>query len=136
MRRTWTPRSASRDDIFPRLRAQMPELTLALVGDRPPPELLLCAGERVAVPGRAQDLGSYLDAAAVVIVPLRIGGGMRVKVVETLAAGKALVASRLAVAGLDVRDREHVILAETDEEFTQAARWLLEHPDERARAGR
>jgi glycosyltransferase involved in cell wall biosynthesis len=57
---------------------------------------------------------------------------MRVKVIETLAAGKALIASRLAIAGLDLRDGEHALLAESDEEFARAALWLLGHPEERA----
>jgi glycosyltransferase involved in cell wall biosynthesis len=123
-------------DIFPQVRCVLPDTELWLVGDRPPAEVQALAGGGVVVAGRVDDIGSCLDAAAAIIVPLRLGGGMRVKVMETLAAGKALIASRLAVAGLDVADGRQVLLAESDEEFAQAARWLLEHPDERAALGR
>ena len=123
-------------DIFPRISGENAEAGLWLVGDRPPPELEQLASDCICVPGRVGDLTPYLDAAVAVIVPLRIGGGMRVKVLETLVAGKALIASRLAVVGLDLVDGEHALLAETDDEFARAALWLLANPAQRAALGR
>jgi glycosyltransferase involved in cell wall biosynthesis len=73
----------------------------------------------------------YLDRAAVVVVPLRMGGGMRVKVLEALAAGKAVVASRLAVEGLDVVDGKQILLAETDKQFIDAIVQLLYYTERR-----
>ena len=70
-------------------------------------------------------LDPYLDRASVFVAPIRLGGGMRVKALEALAAGKAVVASRLAAEGLDVRDGDQLVLAETDEEFVRAVSLLL-----------
>jgi len=64
-------------------------------------------------------------------VPLRLGGGMHVKVLEALAAGKALVATPLAIEGLDLADGEHVLLAETDQQFCDAIVQLLTYPERR-----
>ena len=117
--------------IFPRVRAQFPKLVLYVVGDGPPGWVHEMAGENVFVTGRVPDTSSYLDRAAVLAVPLRLGGGMRVKVLEALAAGKAMVASPLAVEGLDVTDGEQVVLAETDQEFCDAIGGLLRDPERR-----
>lgn len=123
--------------MFPMLQQQFPDLTLYLVGANPPPQLQGLANERVVVTGYVPDVTPYLDHAAVVVVPLRRGGGMRVKVAEALAAGKAVVASPLAAAGLSVRDGEQLVLAETDEQFVAAAARLLAEPEQRtALAGR
>jgi glycosyltransferase involved in cell wall biosynthesis len=110
------------DGIFPRLRERHPELVLYLVGENPPPGL---TGDGVVVTGRVPDVTPYLDAAAVVAAPLGSGGGMRVKVLEALAAGKALVASSLAIEGLDLVSGEQVLVAESDAEFADAISALL-----------
>ena len=92
-------------------------------------------GEGVRVTGEVPDVRPYVDAASIVVAPLRMGGGMRVKVLEALAAGKALIATPRAVEGLHVTDREQVILVESDEDFRCAADWLLRNPAERASLG-
>lgn len=119
-------------DILPLVRATRPEATLTIVGDHVSSEIRRLAGTAVVVTGRVPDVEPYLDRAAVVVVPLRLGGGMRVKVLEALAAGKAVVASPLAVEGLDVSDGEQVRLATTDQEFCQAIVRLLDDPAARA----
>lgn len=111
--------------IFPRVRALRPDATLTLVGTRPPPELRAAARSGVTVTGAVPDVAPYLDRTAVVALPIRLGGGMRVKLLEALAAGKAVVASRLAAEGLALTDGIHVLFAETDDEFTDAIVRLL-----------
>jgi glycosyltransferase involved in cell wall biosynthesis len=118
-------------DIWPRMRAQRPDLKLYLVGDQAPPALAQLSDANVIVTGRVDDVTPYLDRASLVVAPLRSGGGMRVKVLNTLAAGKALVATSLAMAGLDVTDGQQVVLAETDEQFAAAITRLLDRADER-----
>lgn len=123
--------------ILPLVRARHPAAVLDLVGADPPADVRHQASLHVAVTGTVPDVAPYLDRAAVVVVPVRFGGGIRVKVIETLAAGKALVASRLAVEGLDVVDGEHVLLAETDEEFAgQISRLLRDRGARTALAAR
>lgn len=117
--------------IFPRVRSSYPESTLYIVGDQPPPEIQQMAYEGVIVTGRVPEVKPYLDRAAVVVVPLRLGGGMRVKVLEALAAGKAVVASPLAVEGLDLVSGEQIVLAEDDQQFCDAIIDLLGDPERR-----
>jgi polysaccharide biosynthesis protein PslH len=69
-------------------------------------------------------------------VPVRLGGGMRVKTQEAFAAGKAVVSSARGLAGLAVRDGEHVVVAETDEEFAARTAELLADPARREALGR
>jgi glycosyltransferase involved in cell wall biosynthesis len=124
-------------EILPRVQAQVPDIRLYLVGDQAPQMLEELASSNIVVTGRVSDVLPYLDQATMVVVPLHTGGGMRVKVMNALAAGKALVASRLAVEGLDVADGQQVILAETDEQFSGAIlRWLGDPLERRALAER
>jgi len=117
--------------IFPRVQAHIPGLSLHIVGDQPTAQIRELANETIVVTGRVPDVTPYLDRAAVVVVPLRMGGGMRVKVLEALAAGKAVVASRLAVEGLDVEDGQQILLAESDEQFIDAIVQLLYYTERR-----
>ena len=75
----------------------------------------------------------FLDRATVVVAPLRLGGGIRVKILDALAAGKAVVASTLAVEGLDIVAGEHCLVADTDDEIVAAISALLGDAALRAR---
>jgi glycosyltransferase involved in cell wall biosynthesis len=118
-------------DIFPRVAARAPAASLKLVGSHAPPNMRAFEGNRVTMPCEVPDVRPYLDAATVFAAPIRHGGGMRVKILEALAYGKAIVATPLALEGLDVRDGEQVLIAETDEEFADAIVGLLENVDRR-----
>ena len=120
------------DEIFPRVVARFPGARLYIVGSDPPAALLRRASDNVMVTGYVQDVTPYLDRAALVVVPLSLGGGMRVKVLEALAFGKAVVATRLATEGLALTNGEHVALAETDAEFETAITELLLSSQQRA----
>ena len=77
----------------------------------------------------------FLDRAAVVMAPMFTGGGMRVKVLEALAAGKAVVATPLALEGLTVEDGDQLRIGRSDGELAQAAVELLRDPDRRRALG-
>ncbi|HZT09029.1 MAG TPA: glycosyltransferase family 4 protein [Chloroflexota bacterium] len=113
-------------DIFPTVRDRVPDAHLDLVGADPPANVVALANASVTVTGRVPSVTPFLDAASVVVAPIRRGGGMRVKVLEALACGKPLVASPIALEGLaDMRDGKEVLLAETDEQFADAITRLL-----------
>jgi glycosyltransferase involved in cell wall biosynthesis len=122
--------------IFPPLRAEHPDLVLQLVGSKPTKAMTAHAEGGVVVTGEVPSVGPYLDAAAIVVAPLRLGGGMRVKVLETLAAGKALVASPRALEGLEVEPGREVLQAESDDEFRAAISELLADEEQRVALGR
>ena len=90
------------------------------------------ATDGVTVTGFVPTVTPFLDRAAVVAVPLRLGGGMRLKTAEALAAGKAVVASRRAVDGLAVEHGRELLIAETDAEFCEAISSLLGDRAQRA----
>ena len=117
--------------ILPGVRARYPKILLYIVGDQPPREIRSLANKNIIVTGRVPDVTPYLDKAAVVVVPLRLGGGMRVKVLEALAAGKPIVASPLAVEGLQVANGKQVLLADNDDQFSVAIIELLHAPEQR-----
>jgi glycosyltransferase involved in cell wall biosynthesis len=121
--------------IFPRVLERAPGARLALVGHEPGDEVRALAGGLVSVHASVPDVMPYLEQAAIVVAPIRLGGGMRLKVLEALAAGKAVIASRLAVEGIEARAGEHFLLADTDEEVVEALVALLQSGERRRALG-
>jgi glycosyltransferase involved in cell wall biosynthesis len=117
--------------IFPSVQKQIPQAKLFLVGENPPADLKQANNQNVIVTCRVPEITPYFDRAALLVAPLHLGGGMRIKVLESLAAGKAVVTTPLAAEGLDVLDSEQLIIAETDREFIDRIVYLLENPEER-----
>jgi glycosyltransferase involved in cell wall biosynthesis len=118
-------------EIFPFVKSRIPAASLQLVGSHAPPAVHALDQGDVTVSTEVPDVRPYLDAAAVVAAPVRLGGGMRVKVLEAVASGKAIVATPLALEGLELRDGEHVLVAETGTEFADALVELLMNVDRR-----
>jgi polysaccharide biosynthesis protein PslH len=117
--------------ILPRVREACPDVMLEIVGDSPPPELLALASDAVCVTGAVPTVAPHLDRAAVVVTPIALGGGVRVKVLEALAAGKAVVASTRAAEGISARPGEELIVTDGDAATAAAIVELLR--DETAR---
>lgn len=122
--------------IMPRARARVPGLELVIVGDNPSAEMRAAAGDHDEITGPVPAVAPYLDRASLVVLPIRLGGGMRVKLLEALAAGKAVVASPVASAGLDVAGYGALRIADTDEEFSAVITELLADEAARAELGR
>jgi polysaccharide biosynthesis protein PslH len=119
--------------LFPKVAERVPTARLQLVGQAPGPEVLALAHGGVSVHGSVPDVTPYLNAAAVVVAPIRIGGSMRGKVLEALAAGKALVATSRASEGVDAVDGEHLVIADGEEALVDAVVALLQDPERRRR---
>ena len=114
--------------IFPLVSEARPDARLLVIGPNPPEHVRALAGPTMTVTGAVTSVLPFLDDASVVVAPLRRGGGMRVKVMEALAAGKAVVASPLAAAGLDVSHGQQLLLAHQDHEFASMIVQLLNDP--------
>jgi glycosyltransferase involved in cell wall biosynthesis len=121
------------EDIFPRVRENVREARLELVGHQPTDEIRALANNWVAVHGSVPDVLPYLDRAAVVVAPIRRGGSMRMKVLEALAGGKALVATPLAAEGVDAVSGEHYVLAAETDDLAASVAELLVDPERRRR---
>jgi len=123
-------------EILPQLRREVPRLSLAVVGRDPSDRLrAACAGVRVHVTGTVADVRPYVAEAAVYIVPLRIGGGTRLKIFEALAMGKAVVSTGVGAEGLPIVPGQHFLQAETPADFAQAVIGLLKDTGRRRSLG-
>ena len=111
-------------DLVPRLRREHPELQLWLVGNAPPDSLRALAGERIKVTGRVPDLQPWLARATLYVSPLRMGAGIKNKVLEALATGCPLLATPLSADGIAIEHGRHAWLAER-RDFPAALRSLL-----------
>ena len=120
------------EELFPEVARAVPQARLTIVGPEPPAEVRALADARVEVTGEVPEVRPYLDAAAVVAAPIRVGGGMRVKVLEALAAGKAVVATPLAVEGMALDDGHQLRIAADGALFAESLRELLVDRDARA----
>jgi sugar transferase (PEP-CTERM/EpsH1 system associated) len=119
-------------EILPAIRAQEPNVTLSIVGRSPTPAVQNLAAEPgIRVTGRVDDVRPYMREAAAYIVPLRIGGGTRLKIFEAMAMGKAVVSTTVGAEGLPVTSGEHVVLADRPAAFAQAVVGLLRDVDRR-----
>ena len=120
-------------EIFPLVRKDHPDAELVLVGAELPAELERNASEGVVAVGAVDDVSDYLERAAVVVAPIRSGGGVRVKVLDALGAGKAVVATPLAAEGIEAPPGEAILLADSTAELAARISLLL-GDEERRRA--
>jgi len=121
-------------DILPLIRAEEPQVTLSIVGRAPTPTVKRLADTHgVVVTGGVDDVRPFMQDAAVYIVPLRIGGGTRLKIFEAMSMDKAVVSTTVGAEGLPVVAGEHVVLADEPTAFARAVVGLLRDTDQRAR---
>jgi glycosyltransferase involved in cell wall biosynthesis len=117
-------------EIFPLVKQQIANARLLVVGDSPPPELMQFDG--VEVLGFVPDLTHPMRNVDVVIAPLRVGGGTRLKIIEALALGKPVVASTLGAEGLNVCHGHDILIADKPDDFAASVTHLLRQPELRA----
>ena len=124
-------------DILPRIRAEQPDVTLSIVGRAPTPTVqLLAKVPGVTVTGRVDDVRSYIESASVYVVPIRIGGGTRLKIFEAMSMGKAVVSTTVGAEGLPVTHGKDVWIADTPDAFASAVLALLRDPARRVQLER
>jgi glycosyltransferase involved in cell wall biosynthesis len=124
------------DAIFPRIAAQMPNVTLAVVGRNPSARLRDAVSRAgIIVTGTVDDVRPYIDEAALYIVPLRAGGGTRLKIFEALAMGKAVVSTSVGAEGLAVTPGRDIAIADQPETFASTVLALLRDDVRRAALG-
>ena len=119
-------------EVLPQIRAAVPDVRFLIVGQRPHRRLdSLRNDPAVELTGWVEDPRPYIAEASVYVAPLRMGGGTRLKLLEAMAMGKAVVATRLGAEGFPVQDGREMVLADTPDEFATAVVGLLRSPERR-----
>lgn len=124
-------------DVLPLIRRDVPDATLAIVGRNPTPLVrgLAAVADGIEVTGTVPDIRPYLERAATIIVPLRVGGGTRLKIYEAMAMERAVVSTTIGAEGLPVRDGNEIRIADDASAFAATIVEVLRTPPEAARLG-
>ena len=123
-------------EIWPRIAEANPDARCKIIGGSPPPHLLALAGPQIVFTGFVPDLRPHIAEAAAVVVPLRLGGGTRLKIVEAMAMGKAIVSTTLGAEGIDAIPGRDILIEDDPQLFANAVIKLLAEPESAARIGK
>lgn len=116
-------------EILPLIRRELPDVSLWVVGKSPPKNLLdLHDGEQIHVVADVPDIAPYVQQSALSVVPLRVGGGTRLKILESLALGTPVVSTFIGAEGLDLENGKDLILANSPKTFADHVVSLLRDP--------
>lgn len=123
--------------IWPLIKTELPGITMNLIGSHPPAEVIKLGLQdgRFKVLGFVDDVRPYIARAAVYVVPIRVGGGTRLKILDAMAMGKAIVSHPIGAEGLDVTDGTDIIIAEEPEAFARRVIELVQDESRRNTLG-
>lgn len=126
------------EQILPLVAAKIPEVKLTVVGRKPTPRVVALAetNPRITVTGRVDDVRPYMDRAAAYVVPIRVGGGTRLKIYEAMAMAKPVISTTVGAEGLAVRNSEDAVIADAPRAFAEAVIAVLEDRAFAERVGR
>lgn len=125
------------EDIWPRIKSKVPDAVFKIIGQDPPPELLEIADRDndIQVLGYVDDIRPYVAEAAVYVVPLRVGGGTRLKVLDALSQGKAIVSTSVGCEGITVTHGDNIFIEDNDDAFADRVVELFNDEALRKRLG-
>jgi glycosyltransferase involved in cell wall biosynthesis len=118
-------------EIFPLIKLSVPKATVTIVGRNPYASLVELSKRdtSIVVTGRVDDVRPYIEKAAAYIVPIRVGGGTRLKIYEAMAMQKPIISTTIGAEGLPVRDGEELLIADTPRSFADSVVRLLDKPE-------
>lgn len=123
------------EQVMPLIWARRPDASVALVGRDPPPRLVALANERVLVTGSVDDVRPFVRQAQIFMCPLLDGAGIKNKLLQAFAMGKAVVATPVSVGGLGAKDGTHLLVRDGASALAEAALGLLDDAALRAKLG-
>ena len=118
------------NEVFPLVRRQVPDVSLTIIGKNPPQDFLDLAArdpERIKVTGYVPELAPYLEQSTLMVVPVRAGGGMRVRILEAFAYAMPVVTTTIGLEGIHAELEKDVLVADTAEDFAKRVIELLEN---------
>jgi sugar transferase (PEP-CTERM/EpsH1 system associated) len=137
----WLPNQDAVDyfvkSIYPKIKANRPDVRFYIVGRRPPEHIRMLSerDNSITVTGTVDDIRPFVDEASVYVVPIRIGGGTRIKIFEAMAQKKTIVSTTVGAEGLPLTDGKHIVIKDQPDDFAQAVLELMENRDEALRLG-
>jgi glycosyltransferase involved in cell wall biosynthesis len=123
------------NEIMPLVWKTIPEAKCLLVGRNPTEEVSVLASEKVTVTGTVPSVREYYERASVIVVPVQDVSGVKIKLIEAMAVGKAVVTTSAGATGIKVEDGTQVLVANNAEEFARAVINLVKNKSERQRLG-
>jgi GT2 family glycosyltransferase/glycosyltransferase involved in cell wall biosynthesis len=115
--------------IYPIVKARLGEAKFYIIGDKPPPEVVALAGENIVITGLQRDVRPFFESVRLSIAPLRFGAGVKGKINQSMGWGVPVVATSVAVEGMELTFGEDVLVADEPEEFARALVTLYESPE-------
>lgn len=122
-------------NVLPIIQSKYSGIKYYIIGHNPPRIIQSLKGQNVIVTGYVPDVREYIAKAAVYVVPLRAGGGMRIKILDAMAMGKAIVSTAVGCEGIEVRHGENIFIADTPQSFAECIIQLLESKKLREKIG-
>jgi polysaccharide biosynthesis protein PslH len=122
-------------EIWPSVVAEVPQARFRIVGRNPDRRVKALKSSSIEVTGRVPSVVDHLREAAVVVVPLRVGGGTRIKIYEAMATAKAVVSTTVGAEGLDVHQGQDIVLSDKPKEFAESVVRLMKDEQARVRLG-
>ena len=114
--------------ILPMIRQAVPDVEFWVVGRDPPESIKRLNGNGIHVTGRVQDVRPFYEQSTVCVVPLRAGGGTRLKILEAMATGRPVISTSIGCEGLNLVDNEQILIADDPASFAQKSIELLTNP--------
>lgn len=117
------------DKVFPVIEKELPSITMYLAGRNMPESILNKAKENLKVIGEVDNAYDFINQHQIMIVPVRSGGGMRVKIIENLAMGKVIISTTVGAEGISVTNGENILIADNPNEFVECIKKLMNNTD-------
>jgi GT2 family glycosyltransferase len=114
------------EEIYPLVCDRLPDTKFYIIGDKAPPEIVALASDRIIVAGLQRNVRSFFDSVRLSVAPLRFGAGIKGKINQSMAFGVPVVATSIAVEGMNLADHEHVLVADEPQDFARALIELYE----------
>jgi len=118
-------------DILPLIRKEVPDVEMWIVGVNPRATIKAMDGNGIHVTGRVDDVRPYYQQSCVCVIPLRAGAGTRLKILESMALGRVVVSTSIGYEGIEANDGEHLLVADTADDFAQKTIYLIKNEDQR-----
>jgi O-antigen biosynthesis protein len=112
--------------IYPIVSERLPDARFYIIGEKPPPEIVALATERVIVAGLQRDARPFFDSVKLSVAPLRFGAGVKGKINQSMALGVPVVATSVAAEGMGLMDHQDILIADAPEDFARALVELYE----------